>query len=182
MSDPEPRSGRESPHFLHSWLVWVSLGESVGFLAPALAQLATASLPAAALPSMVAAGAVEGAVLGWSQTRVLRSRIPAVSRSNWIGGTAAAAAFSWFLGLQASASADVWTAWPVPLIIVAAAATGSLLLCSIGLAQWLELRRHLPHSARWIAASAAAWCVGLAVFFLVAPPLWQRDSHRFSRC
>ena len=48
-----------------------------------------------------------------------------------------------------------------------------VLLVSIGLAQWFELRRHVPRAWRWIAGSAAAWAVGLGVFMAVATPLWQ---------
>jgi hypothetical protein len=49
----------------------------------------------------------------------------------------------------------------------------ALLLGSLGTAQWFELRRHVSRAWRWIAGSAAAWAAALAVFMLVAPPLWQ---------
>ncbi len=48
-----------------------------------------------------------------------------------------------------------------------------MLLLSIGVAQWLELRRHVPHAWKWIAGSAAGWAAGLGVFMAVATPLWQ---------
>jgi hypothetical protein len=144
----------------------VTLGESIGFLAPALAQLATTALnPAATMPALVAAGAVEGAVLGWSQARVLKHRIPALSVRRWIGGTAAAASLAWFIGLLPGAYPEVWQGWQLGARIVVGALAGTVLLCSIGFAQWLELRRHLPRSGSWVAGSAAAWCLGLAVFF-----------------
>jgi D-arabinose 1-dehydrogenase-like Zn-dependent alcohol dehydrogenase len=48
-----------------------------------------------------------------------------------------------------------------------------VLLCSIGTAQWLELRRHVPRAGRWVTATAAAWCAGLVAFSAVTSPLWQ---------
>ena len=152
----------------------MTLGESIGFLAPAIAQLTTAALnPAATMPALVAAGAVEGAVLGWSQARVLKRRIPALSKPRWIGGTAVAASLAWFIGLLPAGYPEVWQGWPLGAQVVAGALAGTALLCSIGVAQWLELRRHLPRSGSWVAGSAVAWCIGLAVFFGVATPLWQ---------
>lgn len=165
---------RAEPGLFRAWLVWVTVGESVGFLAPVLAQLtATALNPAATTAALVATGAVEGAVLGWSQTRVLKRRIPALSAPRWIGGTAAAASLAWFIGLLPGGDPEVWQGWPLGAQIAAGALAGTVLLCSIGFAQWLELRRHVPRSGSWVAGSAAAWCLGLAVFFGVATPLWQ---------
>jgi hypothetical protein len=37
----------------------------------------------------------------------------------------------------------------------------------------LELRRHLARAEWWVAATAAAWCVGLLAFAVVTTPLWQ---------
>ena len=89
--------------FLRRWILWVSAGESVGFLAPTLARWAAyVYWPAAVLPLLAAAGIV----------------------------------------------------------------AGLLLLCPIGFAQWLELRRHVRRGRRWILGNAVTWCVGLAVFFL----------------
>lgn len=44
---------------------------------------------------------------------------------------------------------------------------------SLGTAQWLVLRNHLPHAQRWIWANAFAWGAGLLVFTAVTTPLWQ---------
>jgi hypothetical protein len=40
-------------------------------------------------------------------------------------------------------------------------------LASIGVPQWLVLRRHLPNAVWWIPANAIAWLVGVAVHFMV---------------
>lgn len=159
--------------FLAGWVGWVTLGESLGFLAPALAQfLAVPVWPRAEFALMVLAGLAEGAVLGWFQAHVLRSRLPRISAGRWVLLTAGGAAFAWSVGMLPS-TFEVWQDWPPAAWMTAGAAAAILLLVSIGAAQWLELRRHASRAWRWIAGSAAAWAAGLAVFMLVAPPLWQ---------
>ena len=159
--------------FLARWIRWVTLGESLGFLAPAIAQLVAAAIwPAATFLLLVLAGFVEGAVLGWFQVRVLRSRLPAVSIRRWILLTGTAAAVAWTLGLLPSAS-SAWQGWPAATQIAAGTTAAVVLLVSIGLGQWIELRHHVPRAWRWIAGNAAAWAAGLAVFMAVATPLWQ---------
>jgi hypothetical protein len=58
---------------------------------------------------------------------------------------------------------------------------GSCLLASIGTAQWLELRNHVPHAGRWIAGTAAAWCIALAAFAAISTPLWQEGQATWLR-
>jgi len=170
---PPPRARPDLiDRFLRYWVLWVTLGETVGFSAPALAQLAFAGSPIASA-ALILAGAIEGAVLGWTQATVLRVVLPALNRSRWVGATALGAAAAWFVGLLPAEWADVWERWPAAAQLVTAALLATVLLCSLGFAQWFELRRHLPGAGWWIAGSAAAWCVGLAVFFAVATPLWQ---------
>lgn len=165
---------RADSRLLLTWVAWVSAGEALGFLAPALAQVVTTQLnPSAITPALVAAGAVEGAVLGWSQARVLKRRLPTLSAARWIAGTAVAAAIAWFIGLLLSSDPEAWPAWPLGGQIVVGALAAAVLLGSIGFAQWLELRRHVARSGWWVAGTAAAWCVGLSVFLAVATPLWQ---------
>lgn len=124
----------------------------------------------------MAAGAVEGAVLGWSQARVLRRRLPGLSVPRWVAGTAAAAATAWGIGLTPSAAHAVWSQWPTPVLALVGVVAGAALLCSIGFVQWLELRRHVPRSGFWVLASAAAWCAGLLAFVGVSSPLWHEGQ------
>jgi hypothetical protein len=160
--------------FLAAWLGWVSLGESLGFLAPVLLQqLGSKSSPAMMLPLLIFAGLVEGAFLGWSQAHVLRRLLPGLSVRRWTLCTSLAAAVAWILGLAPSEFNQVWAAWPFALQLTVGLLTGTALLASIGVAQWLELRRHLPRSWRWIPGTAAAWLVGLLIFLAVSTPLWQ---------
>ncbi|WP_210725753.1 hypothetical protein [Arthrobacter silvisoli] len=166
----DPALGRR---FLTGWIFWVTLGESVGFLAPAGVQLlAGAAWPEALTPLLILAGFCEGAVLGWFQARVLRPRLPGLVTGRWALLTGTAGALAWALGLLPS-STTAWQSWALPSQLAAGAVLGLLLLCSLGLAQWIELRRHLPAAWAWIPGSAAAWCAGLAVFFAVSTPLWE---------
>lgn len=155
-----PNSQVNRRRFFRRWVGWVSLGETMGFLARAAAQfLAAARWPPARYALRVLAGAIEGAVLGWFQAKVLRTELPGVSVRNWAMLTAAAAAAAWTLGLLPSSSSG-WQAWPVAAQLAAGGLAATALLTSIGWAQWFELRKHVPGAWRWIAGSPAAWTAG----------------------
>ncbi len=129
---------------LRTWIPVVSLAELLGFAPPAVVGVVTAGSPTAvSLPSVVAAGALEGVLLGAGQVLVLRRVLPAVSASRWIVATAVAAALAHVLGLLPSAAASSITAWPPAIQVAQGAVLGLLLLVSIGAAQWWELRRHV---------------------------------------
>ncbi|WP_086851368.1 hypothetical protein [Amycolatopsis kentuckyensis] len=155
-----------------AWFVTVTPAEFLGFIVPAVAGALTVD-SAVALPVLLVAGAVEGAMLGAGQALVLRRAVPAVNTRHWITATAAAASFAYLVGLTPSTWADRLSSWPPLLRWPVATILGLALLCSIGFAQWLVLRRHISRSARWIATTAGAWLLGLAVFLGVTMPLWQ---------
>jgi hypothetical protein len=169
------RSSRSADTGLfRAWTASVTVGEFVGFCVPALVGgfvIGTSTPVAVAL--MVAAGSVEGAVLGWSQARVLGRVLPELSARRWVVGTAIAAAFAWLIGLLPSTFGSALSTWPVGVLVVVGVILGTLLLCSIGTAQWVELRRHVPQAGWWVLVTAAAWCVGLLAFFPVTSLLWQ---------
>jgi hypothetical protein len=168
---PAPLRGR--PLF-RSWLGVVTAAELAGFAVPAVAGALTADRPAVVmLPALLAAGAVEGALLGGGQALVLRRALPGLPVRRWVGLTAAAAVLAYLLGLAPSMSADVWSGWPPALAIALAVPLGVALLLSIGTAQWIVLRRLVPRAGRWIIATAVGWLSGLAVFMAVTMPLWQ---------
>ncbi|MEV8438754.1 hypothetical protein AB0425_15370 [Actinosynnema sp. NPDC051121] len=166
-----PLRGRE---LFRAWLPLVTVAEFLGFAVPAGVGALTADKAAALMvPALLAAGAVEGAVLGWGQATVLRQALPGLSRSRWVAATSGAAVVAYLAGLAPSTWAAGMTTWrPVPLA-AAVAVLGCVLLGSIGAAQWLVLRGHLPRAGRWIATTAAAWLLGLAVFLGFTMPLWQ---------
>lgn len=158
-------------HFFTTWTVTVGLGEALGFLAPAAAGAASVDLPVVAgVPLVLAAGAVEGAVLGWSQALVLSRAVPGLARARWVVLTSAAAVAAYVLGYAMTAAGGSGAGW---LAIAGATVAGALLLLTLGGAQWLELRRHLPGAARWIGWTALGWLVALGAFLAIATPLWH---------
>lgn len=156
-----------------SWFASVTLGECLGFTVPAAVGAATADVGVLAVPLLVLAGAVEGATLGWFQARVLRRVVPGLPTARWVLATAVAAALAWAIGLTPSTLPASVDTWPPALLIPLAVAGGLVLLLSIGTAQWLVLRPHVPRAARWIEATAAAWVLALVLFTAVTTPLWQ---------
>ena len=143
-------------------------------LVPALvAALALPSATAAAALTLIAAGAVEGMLLGWSQARVLARAVPGVHRGRWIATTAAAAAFAWTIGSIPMITDGEIFEMPRGVVIPVTALLGAALLSSIGTAQWLVLRHHFRRSAWWIVTTSASWAAGLTVFAVVTTPLWQ---------
>ena len=172
--DDQARVGAEWPVW-RRWVVATTLGELLGFLIPVAAVAAGADHAPGPVPLllMVLAGAGEGTVLGWAQSRVLRPLLPGLSMTAWTARTAAAAALAWLVGMGPSTLGAVFDGWPPELRVAVAVPAGLLLLLSIGAAQWTVLRRVLPGSARWIGWTAAGWLAGLAVFVGVAPPLWH---------
>jgi hypothetical protein len=160
-----------------AWISSVTIAEFVGFSVPAAVGVATAANSAAvALPALVAAGAVEGAMLGWGQVRVLRRALPAISRARWIAATALAASFAYLIGMGPSTWASPVTHWPPVAVVATMSVLGIAVLFSIGTAQWLVLRAHVPNAAPWISITALAWFVGLAVFLGFAMPLWHEGQ------
>jgi hypothetical protein len=156
---------------LATWSAVVTLGECAGFAVPAVTGALTADLAeAAAIPLVVAAGAVEGALLGGTQAAVLGRALPSVRRRRWTVLTAVAAVAAYGLGFAASVAGSTLSVGPA---VATAVVAGSLLLLTLGSAQWLELRGHVPRAGRWIGWTAFGWLVALGAFLAIATPLWH---------
>ena len=181
---PAPRvSPGRTPQcgLMRAWTVSVSSGELVGFCFPALVGgLLREETPRFVLGAMVLAGTAEGSVLGWAQARVLRYRLDGLNSGRWVMATAFAAAAAWLVGMLPSTFHGTWSAWPAWAVALAFTAGGAFVLLVIGVAQWIELRRHVPHAARWIAITAAGWGAGLLAFTAVTTPLWQPGQGTLS--
>jgi hypothetical protein len=130
---------------------------------------------AVAVPAVLAAGVVEGVLLGWGQARVLTTVVPALRRRQWIAATVAGAVLAYVMGLAPSTFATVWQSWATATSTPVAVAVllGAALLGSIGFTQWLVLRRHVARAGWWVPATAAAWLAGLTLFLAFATPLWH---------
>lgn len=161
-----------------------TLGELFGFAVPALVDGGFAWLTRnssgtlwdiAMLGVATVAGLGEGAVLAFAQWLVLRLYIPELNRRRWVLFTALAASLAWFIGmlpstlipiigLKPSSLASSPFGIPVMLAIaLLALLAAAAFLLSIGVAQWLELRRHVPRAWRWIVANAIAWPIGVMI-------------------
>ncbi len=176
MDVPSPR---RSPDWClwRTWVAWVTVGETLGFLVPALIGVLTVDYPtAASLPALLLAGAVEGAILGGAQAIVLHRVLPGFPVRTWVAATSGAAVLAWLIGMAPVAFAGSIDDWPIALVVASATILGALLLLSIGTAQWTVLRHHVDGAWRWIAVTALAWLAGLTVFMLVAPPLWREGQ------
>jgi hypothetical protein len=159
------------------WVAWVTAGETIGFLVPALVGAFTAGASAAVtLPSLVLAGAVEGAVLGAAQAHVLHRVHPSLSARRWISATSGAAMLAWLIGMTPAVVGGSVGDWPALVVAAGGVVLGCLLLLSIGTAQWIVLRDHVERAGQWIVVTAAAWLAGLAAFMLIASPLWHEGQ------
>jgi hypothetical protein len=150
------------------------VAECLGFAVPATVGVLTASADAAvALPAVLAAGAVEGALLGAGQALVLAPVLPTFRRWRWVALTAAAAVIAYAFGMAPS----TWAAGLIeasPAVQISAGAVfGTAVLVSIGGLQWFELRRDVHHAAHWIWITALSWVAALGAFLVIAMPLWQ---------
>jgi hypothetical protein len=159
------------------WVRWfrnVTVGECAGFAVPAAAGAVTAhAVGAVSVPLLVLAGAVEGALLGWFQARVLRGAVDGFPVARWTAVTAAAAAFAWAIGLAPSLAGGWLSGRPLWALVPLVAVGSVVLLLSIGTAQWTVLRGLVPNAGRWVWGTALAWLAALGVFVAVATPLWQ---------
>lgn len=150
------------------WTIWTTAGELAGFAVPALVMAAgtvAGWTDSVQVGVAVAVGAVEGAVLGLAQWQMLRRFLPAISRLSWVVATAFGALTAYLLAMVAVVLIGAATI-PLPVVIVACVLIVAGFLLSIGVPQWLVLRRHLPRAGWWIVANAVAWPLGVAVPFV----------------
>jgi hypothetical protein len=97
-------------------------------------------------------GAVIGIAIGIGQWLVMKSRI---NRTRW-----------WILASIIGFGIGKDVADPVALAVsgpMGSVLGGLAIGMSLGVAQWLVLRRHVPEARWWIVASAIAWAVGWAI-------------------
>lgn len=153
----------------------MTAGEAIGFAFPAVAGVLWADTPGG-WSAIIAAGAVEGAILGLAQWRVMRDDVPALRASTWTTMTALGAASAYVVAyLMVTFGVAVYEL-PVYVQLVIIAAAGGTVLGAVGAAQGLVLRRVMPYASLWTVGTAAAWLLGLGLFFTVAPPLWHEGQ------
>jgi hypothetical protein len=174
-AQPEPTSAvMDDSRLQRSWVVWVTAGEFAGFSVPAAVAAVTVTKSVwLTMPLLVAAGFVEGGLLGLAQVHVLRRVLPGVHRMGWVAATAIGASVAWAIGLLPMLTDGRLFEAPNAVLLPLLVILGSALLGSIGTTQWLVLRSHIDRAQWWIAATAVAWVGGLIVFTVVTTPLWQ---------
>jgi NAD(P)-dependent dehydrogenase (short-subunit alcohol dehydrogenase family) len=161
----------------------VALGEMLGFGTTALVAFVALSLGGhpetvrgqlIALVTMVLAGTIEGASLGYFQWRALRRWLPALQPRPFVGATVVVAAGGWLVGMSVPLIATIQGVTdgggaPAPSASsVAAFAAGFGLVAGalFGLAQGAVLRRHVDGVRWWIGASSLGWAAGLPIAYL----------------
>ncbi|MBD8024268.1 hypothetical protein [Microbacterium gallinarum] len=167
--------GGADSRWLTRWIVVVTAGEAVGFLVPAVVGVVASGTPVF-FYAMLAAGALEGAVLGAAQSVVLRRRLPRLRVTAWVLLTASGATVAYGAGMLASAATD-FAGWPGVLKVGVVGASAGAVLFSLGTAQWLELRRHVRGAGWWVVGTAAAWTLALGAFLAIATPLWHEGQE-----
>jgi len=121
-------------------------------------------------------GLMEGSILSWFQWRVLQERVPALPWRRWWRNTVIIAVGGWLLGMLPSliltGTEPETTGQPFDppwwVIITSAGTMGLLLGALFGVAQWLELRRHLQGAASWVGLNALGWLFGMIFIFIAA--------------
>jgi len=153
-----------SQHPLLRWVLAVSVAESLGFVVPAVTGVATGGRYWA----MVAAGAVEGLLLGAGQVIGAGPRVLPAAR--WIVATGIGAAIAWSIGMLPSVVTLQWTDPPVVAGVVCAAV---IALVAMPVLQWVATGFRWGLGA-WIPVSAGAWAVGLVWTAVPSPFVDER--------
>jgi hypothetical protein len=147
------------------WVLATTIGELVGFAVPAAvgALALLLRLPDAVLIGLIVpAGMVEGAVLAGAQWPVIRSVVPGVAGRRWVLATALAAGLAYLIGFTPANIGDLSAISP-PVLVAGGLLLGLVFVLSLGGAQWLVLRCHLPRAGWWVVANAVAWPLGVAI-------------------
>lgn len=165
------RAGSRWGGFTWRWIIAVTIGEATGFAVAAGIAISTILLQiddAARLLLVVAGGAIEGAALASGQYLAMEHNRPRASL--WIGATAVAASFAWFLGmLPSTLRLGLESIGAIVLLVLG----GIVLLATIPFTQWLVMRRR--GTFRWVPVNMGAWLV--AVLWTAAPsPLVDERS------
>lgn len=173
--DVGPRAEVPAPQRLRRQWFWrVTLGEFVGFSAPALGGTLVAHAGAVAtIVTMLLAGVIEGSVLGRFQAGVLRTTLSRLRIRDWVLATAGGATVAWSIGVLPMLLGERFGDWPLWVRVPSIALGALIVVFSLGVAQWTVLRRFTDRAVLWIWGTAVAWIAGLTAFALVTTPLWQ---------
>jgi hypothetical protein len=165
------------------WVRWVlanAAGEVVGLGAVAAVLAAGAATPwppLIVLVGTVALGSLEGTAVGVAQWLAVRRALPRLEARAWTVATVLGALLAWLLGMLPSTlfaligepeTSGAATELSPAAEAALAAALGAVAGAVLALFQWRALRPHVRRAARWLAANAAAWALGMPLVFAVA--------------
>lgn len=171
-------------NFQLRWVAACGIGELLGISVAALiAVIATNVFSDATelidklfyLLLMLCAGALEGLILGYFQWYVLREKIGALDKSDWIRYTMNAGIAGWCIGMLFSifiidtSDTIIMADEPSPFLMYGfAVLLGIFLGALFGLFQSIPLRLYAKNSSLWIKANALAWGVAMFWIFVAA--------------
>jgi hypothetical protein len=162
------------------WVIWVTLGLAVGFIAPSVASF-TAVVDGrdatGQFVSTIIGGTIQGGILGFAQAFALRKTAAALPMRRWIGITAIGALIAWVVGMIPGTYLKLDVGTPAAIIVLVAFAFVAVV--AMPLAQFIILRgtklSKVAHVWRWVPLTAVAWTVGIA-WLLFASPLVQDNA------
>jgi len=183
LPDPSARAATSSievPHavFLRTWILRNGVAELLGItlaagvaiaLAKTIGEPDTLGERLLVYGSMLAAGAIEGLLLGLAQATLLQRCLPGLSIKRFALATSLVALLAWAIGMAAPTFGppgpkDLAPAEPsMALVVFISAAGGALGGLFFAFAQWFELRRHLRSPKAWIFASMLGWGIALPI-------------------
>lgn len=132
----------------------------------------------------VASGALEATLVGLAQWWAMHPWFPAISRFHWWRATLVGALLAYILGylpstlmsLGEAASQEPVSEPPQWLMLLFAAGLGLVGGAVLSFAQWLVLRRHVPHAGRWLPANMLAWLAGMPLIFWGIDLAFRQDT------
>lgn len=149
------------------WTLVVGFGECLAFAIPAAAWglLASAGAPpVATFLGVACAGAGEGAVLGFAQSRVLPLFARGIESLRWVRFTALGAGVAWSLGMLPSTLYDLGA--PLAATVAVGVVAAPLLVLALSGPQAWLLRGHVLRPWRWVLVNVVAWGLGLPMTFI----------------
>jgi hypothetical protein len=122
------------------------------------------------------AAALEGALIGYLQWRMLRRVFPTMTSGSWVAASMIAAGFGclivWLPTSFASTAALTGSLGDVNVstleIVKFSLVTGSIVGLIWGFAQYLVLRIHVHRAGLWILASVVSWAMSFAWIYWAA--------------
>lgn len=121
----------------------------------------------------VFAGAIEATLVGSAQWWAFSPWIPAITWRTWWLATLTGAIIAYVLGYLPSTLMSLGEQTtqaavaepPQSIQYLLAAGMGGAAGAVLSFAQWLALRRRVPHAGWWLPANMLAWMVGMPVIF-----------------